>query len=507
VRALDYSSPLPAEGVKASECKSVTALDHRSPLPPGEGQGEGVKYAPASLRSHALTPFTLAFCCALTLIWSGIATAAGPPAERYVLSKGAHLIVSEQHALPLVVVQMLIDAGSRRDPHGQEGVADLTADLLTEGTKTRTASEISQAFDFIGASYATSAETDYAVLSLTVLRKDFNTGLDLLGDLLQHPSFPQAEVGRRREAALAQIKASEDDPGQVAERAFLRTVFAGEPYGHEVIGTPAAVGKLTRKEIIAFYAQHYHPEGSIITVVGDISPPEVRDRMEQALRDWNEGAVAPFQYPAAAARDTQTVTVDKPITQANIILGQRGVARDNPDYYALQVMNYILGGGGFSSRLLDNIRTKAGLAYSVASFFTVNKAPGSFQMAMQTKNESTNDAIQRACSEIERIRQEPVSDDEVNDARLYLTGSFPLKLDSSAKITGFLAQVEFFDLGADYPDTYMQRINAVTKEYVQRVAQQYLRPAELDLVVVSNLSQVQVPPAPACGRTTPPVSQ
>jgi zinc protease len=454
-----------------------------------------MKFASTPPRPHALTP---SLACALTLICSAAALAAGPPAERYTLSNGARLIVSEQHALPLVVVQILIDAGSRRDPRGQEGVARLTADLLTEGTQTRTAPEISRAFDFIGASYSTSADTDYAAVTLTVLRKDFDTGLDLLADLLQHPSFPEAEVGRRREAALARIKASEDDPGQVAERAFVKTLFPDEPYGHEVIGTPEAVRKLTRKEIIAFYTKYYRPEGSIITVVGDVSGPELRDRMERALRDWKRGAVAPFQYPVAAAAHAETVTVDKPITQASIVLGQRGVARDNPDYYALQVMNYILGGGGFSSRLLDNIRTKAGLAYSIASFFTVNKAPGSFQVVMQTKNPSTNDAIQRACSEIERIREEPVGDDELNDAKLYLTGSFPLKLDSNAKIAGFLAQVEFFDLGAEYADTYMQRVNAVTKADVQRVAREYLHPEQMLLAVVSNLSEVHVPPAPAC---------
>ena len=491
---------------KSVESESVRALNDRSPLPLGEGQGEGLRHALTLPRSHALTQaregrgegFRYALTLLTLLCCHATALAAEPPAERYSLSNGAHLIVSEQHALPLVVMQILIDAGSRRDPRGQEGVAHLTADLLTEGTKTRTASEISQAFDFIGASYSTSADTDYAVLALTVLRKDFDTGLGLLADLLQHPSFPEAEVGRRREAALARMKAGEDDPGEVAERAFVKTLFAGEPYGHKVIGTAEAVGKLTRKDVVAFYTQQYHPSGSIITAVGDISAPEVRDRMEEALRDWNKGTVASFQYPAAPAGHAHTVTVDKPITQANIILGQRGVARDNPDYYALQVMSYILGGGGFSSRLFDNIRTKAGLAYSVASFFTVNKAPGSFQVVMQTKNESTNDAIQRACSEIERIRQAPVSDDEVRDAKLYLTGSFPLKLDSSSKIAGFLAQVEFFDLGADYADTYMQRINAVTREDVQRVAQRYLHPEQMDLVVVSNLSEVHASPAPAC---------
>ncbi|MFI5396662.1 MAG: M16 family metallopeptidase [Candidatus Binatia bacterium] len=432
------------------------------------------------------------------LAWSTLASAATPPAERYTLSNGARLVVSEQHALPLVVVQLLIDAGARRDPRGQEGVANLTADLLTEGTKTRAASQISQGFDFIGASYSTSADTDYATLNLSVLRKDLDTGLNLLMDVFLHPSFPEAEVGRRREAALAQMKAEEDDPGKVAQRAFVKTAFGDGAYGHPVVGTPDAVRKITRSEIVSFYTQHYRPEGTIISVVGDVAAGDIRDRMESALRDWKKGTLEPFRYPPQDAARTGTVTINKPISQANIVLGQLGIARDNPDYYTIQVMNYILGGGGFSSRLLDNIRTKAGLAYSVASFFTVNKAPGSFQVVMQTKNASAIDAIQRACDELKRIRREPVSDEELNDAKLYLTGSFPLRLDSNTKVAGFLTQVEFFNLGDDYADTYKQRINAITKEDVQRVAQQYLHPEQMHLIVVSDLSQVQVPQTAAC---------
>jgi zinc protease len=428
-----------------------------------------------------------------------LAAAATPPAERYTLSNGARLVVSEQHALPLVVVQMLIDAGSRRDPRAQEGVANLTADLLTEGTKTRTASQISQDFDFIGASYSTSADSDYATLSLRVLRKDLDTGLNLLMDVLLHPNFPEAEVGRRREAAVAQMKAEEDDPGKVAQRAFAKTAFGDGPYGHLVVGTSEAVRRATRNEIVSFYTEYYRPEGAIITVVGDVAAGEVRERMESALREWKKGTLTPFRYPLEGPAHAGTVTINKPISQANIVLGQLGIARDNPDYYAIQVMNYILGGGGFSSRLLDNIRTKAGLAYSVASFFTVNKAPGSFQVAMQTKNASASDAIQRACGEIERIRREPVSDEELNDAKLYLTGSFPLRLDSNMKVAGFLTQVEFFDLGDDYADTYKQRINAITKEDVQRVARQYLHPEQMNLIVVSDLSQLHIPQTAACG--------
>jgi zinc protease len=408
------------------------------------------------------------------------------------------LIVSEQHALPMVVVEVLIDAGARRDPAGKEGLAALTADLLTEGTKTRSASQISEATDFIGAALGSSADVDYASLGLTVLAKDLDTGLTLLTDIMVHPSFPDAEVTRRRESALASMKADEDEPGRVAQRAFAELLFRNEPYGHLAVGKPETVRKLTRQDLASFYQRFYHPEGSIITVVGDVSTADIRTRLEAALKDWRTADTPPFIYPPATAHAPQTPTIDKPITQANIILGERGIARDNPDYYALQVMNYILGGGGFSSRLLDNIRTKAGLAYSVASFFTVNKSPGSFQVVMQTKNESATDAIQRACAELERIRREPVTDDELQEAKLYLTGSFPLRLDTNTKLAGFLAQVEFFNLGADYADTYPQRINTVTKEDVQRVAQQYLHPDQMDLVVVAKLADAKLPATNPC---------
>ncbi len=426
------------------------------------------------------------------------ALAAGPPAQRLTLPNGARLVVSEQHALPMVVMQILLDAGGRRDPQGKEGLARLTADLLTEGTRSRTSSQISEATDRIGASLGSSADVDYAVLSLTVLKKDLDTGLDLLTDILLHPTFPDAEVARRREAALASMKAQEDDPGYVAQRAFTETLFRGEPYGHLVIGTPESVRKLRRGDVVTFYEEYYHPEQAIITVVGDISAAAIEDRLQTALRDWRRGRDLPFQYPAARPTSRAPVLIDEPITQASIILGHRGIARDNPDYYAVTVMNYIFGGGSFTSRLMENIRTQAGLAYSVGSGFSANKSPGSFAVEMQTKNESANDALQRACAEITRMRSEPVGDEELNEAKLYLTGSFPLRFDTNAKIAGFLGQVEFFTLGADYPDTYAQRINAVTKDEVLRVAQQYLHPDQLLLVVVGNLSQAKTPAAPAC---------
>jgi zinc protease len=443
----------------------------------------------------------VALGAALVVLAVAPAYAAGPQAVRRTLANGARLVVSEQRALPMVVMQVLLDAGSRRDPRGQEGLANLTAEVLTEGTASRSASQISDAVDFIGAGLDAAADTDYAALTLTVLSKDLQTGLDLLADELLRPTFPEAELSRRREAVLAALRASEDNPGSVAQRAFLGAVFPDEPYGHQVVGTPEAVRRLRRADLVTFYQQHYRPEGAIIVVVGDVSATDIEERLARALKDWTHGGAPSFHYPVRGASPPEVVRIEKPITQANIILGQRGITRDNPDFYTLSVMNFILGGGGFTSRLLDNIRTKAGLAYSVASFFAAGKSAGSFQLVMQTKNESATDAIARACDEMQRIRREPVTEDELSGAKLYLTGSFPLRLDSAAEIAGFLAQVEFYNLGADYADAYMEKINAVTRDEVLRVARVYLQPAQLALVVVGNLDQAKVGDAAPCARS------
>jgi zinc protease len=427
---------------------------------------------------------------------ASVGNAGVPPATYGTLDNGAILIVSEQRSLPVVVIQITIDAGSRLDPQAKAGLANLTSELLTEGTTKRSASEISDTIDFLGAALDSNADTDFAGASLAVLKKDLTTGLDLLADVLLHPAFADAELVRRREAVLASIRASEDQPGTVAGRAFQRALFGTEPYGHPVEGTLDSVPKLTRADIQNFYRQYYRPGRSIVTVVGDVSVEEIKPQLEAALRGWTGGAGESLVYPPPHPPVQREVTIDKPLTQANIILGQRGVARDNPDYYAITVMNYILGGGGFSSRLLDNIRTRGGLAYSVSSAFSVNKAPGSFEVVMQTKSASAGDAIARARAEIERIRREPVADDELSEAKRYLTGSFPLRLDSTRKISGFLSQVEFYGLGRDYADTYAARINAVTKEDVLRVAQQYVKPEEMILVVVANLKDTPLTTAP-----------
>lgn len=421
--------------------------------------------------------------------------------SRHELPNGAVLLVSEQPSVPMVVVQILIDAGSRRDPQGKEGLASLTADLLTEGTRKRSAAQINEEADALGARLSTSADVDFAQLSLTILSRYLDRGLDLLFDVLLKPSFPPPEVRRRRDAALAAIASEQDNPGQLAYRHFLESVFGNTAYGHPPVGRRTSVERLSRDDVVDFYRQYYRPSGTVISITGDIHTHDIVRRFETALATWTPRKVPDFRLPELRPAESKVFLLDKPLTQTNIVLGHVGVPRDNTDFYAISVMNFILGGGGFTSRLVESLRVQGGLAYSVGSQFTAYKSTGLFNVVMQTKNASAAEAITRVCNELHRIRANLVEEEELTNAQLYLTGSFPLRLDSNSKIANFLAQMEFYALGADYIERYMERIRAVTREDVQRVARQYLHPEDVRLVAIGNLSETQLPTLRGCPET------
>ncbi|HZH81983.1 MAG TPA: pitrilysin family protein [Phototrophicaceae bacterium] len=410
--------------------------------------------------------------------------------KRTVLSNGMVLLTSEQRTLPMVSIELLVDAGSAHESAPQAGLANLTAKLLTYGTKRRSAVQINETLDFIGASFETGCGQDTASLSMTVLKKDLGTGLELLADVLTQPTFPQPEIDRQKQAIIATIRATEENPGAVAGKAFAATLFPQSPYGRPVEGTEASVKALQQKNLQDFFARTYRPNRSIIAVVGDVSEQEIASLLETALRSWSKGEPSAVAAAPVKIGPAKLVRVNKDLTQANIVMGHSGVTRGNPDYYAIQVMNYVLGGGGFSSRAMDSIRNERGLAYSVYSFFAAERSHGTFEFVMQTKNESAMEAIRIANDEIRRMREESVSDQELNDAKDYLIGSFPLRLDTNRKVANFLAQVEYFKLGLDYPDRYPDLIRSVNGEDVLRVAKQYLHPEMLITVIVGNPKKI-----------------
>ena len=411
---------------------------------------------------------------------------AGVVPKRSVLDNGIVLLTSEQKALPMVSIELLIDAGSRYDAPNQEGLANLVAKLLTYGTKRRTALQINETLDFLEASLSTGCNDDLASVSMTILKKDLTTGLELLGDILINSTFPQQEIERQKQSVIASIKARDESPGDIAQRRFAAALFPQSPYGRPVEGTETSVKGIQQKSLREFYERYYRPNRSILAVVGDVSEQESTQALNQAFRSWRKGEPGGKPLVPSVIGSSQVIRVNKDLTQANIMMGHEGVPRNHPDYYAIQVMNYILGGGGFSSRAMDSIRNERGLAYSVYSHFGAEKSHGTFVFVMQTKNDTAEEAIRIAREEIRRMREQPVTDQELDDAKNYLTGSFPLRLDTNHKVASFLAQVEFFQLGLDYPDRYADLIRKVTREDVQRVAKAYLHPEKLITVVVGN---------------------
>jgi zinc protease len=406
---------------------------------------------------------------------------------RTITPNGLTVLHSENHNLPIVMVTLMVKAGQRHEAKEKAGLANLSAELLTEGTKNRSSREISEEIDFIGASLDASAGNDFTTITLSVLKKDLDKGFELFSDILLNATFPQAEIDRKREEIKGSLRQQEEDPSFLAGRAFKKEVFGKHPYGRLIQGSTDTLNTITKDDLVTFYSDFFLPNNAILSVAGDLTSDELNAVMKKYLGAWKKANLALIpRSEIEGKKEKRVVKIDKELTQANIILGNLGISRDNPDYYAVSVMNYLLGGGGFSSRLMQSVRDKMGLAYDVHSFFSAYKEQGSFQIGVQTKNESANVALDEILRQIERMRSEMVSDEELSDAKAYLTGSFSRRLDTSRKIADFFASVEFYGLGADYIEKYPSYINSVTKEDVLRVAKKYLDTDHYVLVVVAN---------------------
>ena len=439
-----------------------------------------------------ITLFILTLTCSLLIAHSA---SFALDVKRSVLKNGLTLVVAERHNLPVVQVALGIMAGSLNEPEEKSGLAGLTAALLTEGTKNRTARQISEEIEFVGGSVGASGGDDYASASLSVLKKDIDLGFDLLSDMILNPVFPQEELEKNIALIKGSLKENENNPGYIASREFRKAVFGAHPYGRLNTGTVETLDRIKREDLVEFHEKYYVPDNAIMVVVGDVTAGEVEQMLNKYFGTWKAKYPARPPLPEITSlKERKTITIDRDLSQANIILGHIGVSRDNPDYYAISVMNYILGGGGFSSRLMENIREERGLAYDIHSYFSPNKYGGAFQVGLQTKNESANTAIEEVLKEINKIRTVPVSDAELSDAKLFLTGSFPMKIETGSRIAGFLMAVEYYALGADYIDRYPQYINSVTKEDVLRVAEKYLDPNNYVLVVVANQGKAALRP-------------
>ncbi|MGQ9571292.1 MAG: M16 family metallopeptidase [Thermodesulfovibrionales bacterium] len=413
--------------------------------------------------------------------------------NKKTLQNGLVVLHSESHNLPIVMVTLLIKASPLNEPREKAGLANLTAELLTEGTKNRSSIEISEEIEFIGASIDVTVFNDYTTISLSVLKKDVEKGFELFSDILLNPIFPEEEIKRKKMLLKGILKNREEDPAFLAERAFKKEVFGDHPYGRLTEGSVDTLDAIKRDDLNSFYTGYFLPNNSILSVAGDLTEEELNSLIERHLKNWKKSTLPSIvNRKVNVNRIKKTVQIDRDLTQANILLGHIGISRDNPDYYAVAVMNYILGGGGLSSRLMQKIREEKGLAYDVNSAFIYNKETGLFQIEVQTKNETANSVISEIINQINNIRQNPVSDMELSEAKSYLTGSFLRRLDTHRGIADFFALVEFYNLGLDYVEKYSSYINSITREDILRVAQKYLDAENYIIVVVADKKKASI---------------
>lgn len=406
-----------------------------------------------------------------------------PRAEKIELPNGLKLLVFEEHSIPAVTMVLLVDAGSWRDPPDMKGLANLTAKSVLLGTRFLSFNEVNDKLDFMGASLDADTTKDFALLGMQVLKKELEPGVELFSEIVVHPSFPAADVAGQKDDIIGALRQKEDEPLEVAARAFDRALFVDNPYADPVEGAEKSVAAIGLDELSRFYDSFYRPNNSILVIGGDITPQEVGTLIVPRLSGWQAAEVPQTAFRNQFAEGEVNVLIDKPVAQATIILGCPGVQRASPDYYPLQVMNQIVGSGDLASRLMVEIRVKKGLAYDVESYPESRMHAGSFRVVIQTKDVSAKESIELARHELERLRQEPVSEAELNLAKKFLIGNFPLKYNAQMDYAKFLAQIEFFGLGPDYPDRYPALTNAVTHEDIQRVAGTYIKPDNVTVIV------------------------
>ena len=416
-----------------------------------------------------------------------------PPLETRTLSNGLQVRVMGVHKVPTVHLALTIRTGVTADPAGKAGVASLTADMLDEGAGSRSALEIADAIDFLGADLSTSGAVDATFVELHVPVARLADALPVMADVVARPTFPDAELNRLREERLAGLLEMQDDPEQLIQVAFPRLVFGTQHrYGTPAIGTAASLKGIGIADLKAFHAANIRPSNAVLVVAGDVSADVVLPQLERAFGSWKGSgggaAGAAANAPAAPAR--RVYLIDKPgAAQSQIRIGAVGVPRSTPDYFALRVLNTVLG-EAFTSRLNTNLREVHGYAYGAGSRFDMRLDAGPFYAAAGVQTDKTAEALKEFFVELNRIH-EPIPAEELEKAKNYLALLLPRSFETTRGTAGALAQAWIYNLPADYYTTYADRVRAVTAADVKRAADRYIVPDKLAVVIVGDRKVIE----------------
>lgn len=429
-------------------------------------------------------------------------TPGSPPAlrvptwTRAKLANGSTLIVSERRGLPLVSFSITFLGGSNQfEAAGKRGLAAMTVSMLTEGTKTKTGDELSDALQLLGTGIGANIAGEEGTVSFVSTSQNFDATLALLADMMLNSTFPEPALERLRARTLVNLTQQKDQPTIVGAQVFAKILYGdAHPYGQRV--TEASVKSITRDEVMAFQKAYFQPGRAIITVVGDINAAQAKSSVEKGLAAWTKAGDLPtFDYPKPPElQPAKIYLVDKPgAAQSVVNIGLPGPARNTPDYFALQVLNTILG-GQFQSRLNANIREQKGYSYGVNSGFNYGKGPGAFRAGGAIFSAKTDAALIEFMKELKGIvGEKPVTDEEIKTAKESLIQRLPQRFASVNAISGAITSLTIDSLPDDFYQTYAAKISAVTKEDLLRVAKRYIDLNHLAIVIVGNRSEVEAP--------------
>ena len=418
-----------------------------------------------------------------------------PDFSRLTLSNGLSIVIAPVSKLPVVTTLALVDAGAAADPRGQEGVALLTARALAEGTAHNDGATLAERFEGLGTALDASADWDSATVRTTVMTARLPEAMALLAEVLREPDFPEREVERIRQERLADLLQQRAEPRGLADDMFDGFAYAPESrYALPDGGSEATVGILNPDMVRAFYQSRYTPGATTLIVVGDVAPEAAHAVVSEAFGSWSGPAVAPVQVYDRPARSSRAVHVvakaDAP--QSELRVGHVGVPRLHPDYFAIVVMNAILG-GLFSSRINLNLREANAFTYGAFSSFDWRRGAGPFAVSTAVRSDITDAALREILVEIDRMRESEVSDAELSLATSYLDGVFPIRFESTSTIASALASLVSYGLPDDYFDQYRAKIRSVSVSDVLRAARTHVRPEQLQIVAVGDAAAVREP--------------
>jgi predicted Zn-dependent peptidase len=411
-----------------------------------------------------------------------------PPYAVHTLANGLQVIAVSHHEQPAVSIRIIIRAGGAQDPPAKPGVAYLASALLDQGTTTRNAEQIATAIDSIGGIIGTGAVTDLSSVNAIVMKDSLDLGLDMVSDIVRNPAFAPEEIERQRQQMLSGLKVSYDDPDYLAGVVFDRLVYGFHPYGRPHSGTPASIASITREDLLAFHKAWFGANNAILAIVGDVGHEEAFAGAERAFGKWGRAENAAPKPVDAPPPTRRVVVIDRPgAVQTEIRVGHAAVPRRNPDYLALDIATKILGGEG-GNRLHRVLRSDRGLTYGASADINALKEAGDIVAETDTRSETTGEALRLIVDEFWRLQRQRVEQRELADAQAYLTGSFPLTIETPSAIALQILNAVFYGLDLNELQTYRERVNAITVDDIQRVARQYLHPDRLAIVLVGDAS-------------------